>query len=108
MKDIRINFADFKVKNGKGSLVILFYSGSGDPKKHLDLAVQKLFDSFKYVELIESSLTMPYMRVIICGINEMHQEPLNIEQHRLDIFSTNISHIFSTVDLFPEETNLII
>ena len=84
MDNITINHSKFKLKNGKyGAIAILMYSGSGDPKIALDEAVRKITGSVNYFELIDAHLDNPWTRVVITGVNEMQQDPLNIIEHTL-------------------------
>ena len=73
MGTIRINYSTFALKgaNRKGAIVVLMYSGSGDPKVELDNVVRKITEGIGYFELIDAHLDNPWMRVVMTNINEM-------------------------------------
>lgn len=84
MENIRVNHSKFKLKNGKyGAIVVLMYSGAGDPKDALDRAVLEITNNVNYFELTDANLDNPWTRVVLTGINEMKQEPYNRELHSL-------------------------
>jgi hypothetical protein len=84
MENIKINHSKFKLKNGGfGAIAILMYSGSGDPKKALDDAVRQITNNVNYFELIDANLDNPWTRVVLTGINDMHQDVFNPINHSL-------------------------
>lgn len=81
---VRINHSTFTLKNGgKGAIVVLMYSGNGDPKIALDRAVLEITEGISYFELIDAHLDNPWTRVIMTNINEMQQDVLNPVEHKL-------------------------
>lgn len=84
MGKVRINHSTFTLKNGgKGAIAVLMYSGSGDPKIALDNAVREITEGIGYFELIDAHLDNPWTRVVMTNINEMTQEELNFDAHKL-------------------------
>lgn len=84
MENIRINYSTFSLKNErKGAIAVLIYSGIGDPKEALDIAVSKITEDTSFFELIDAHLDNPWTRVLLTNINEMTQEDLNIDKHKL-------------------------
>lgn len=81
---LTINETDYNLANGqKGKIAVLIYSGTADPKKILDYAVQEYVEDNGYYELIDGSLSNPWMRVILSDINNISQEDFNFENHKL-------------------------
>lgn len=76
IEDLSINESDYALENdkGKGRVAVFLYSGSGDPIKILNYAVKSYVDDNQYYEFIDSSLSNPWMRVVISNINDMKQE----------------------------------
>lgn len=84
MEKVRINHSTFTLKNGgKGAIVVLMYSGSGDPKIALDKAVREIAENISYFELIDAHLDNPWTRVLMTNINDMTQEDLDYNDHKL-------------------------
>lgn len=83
---LKINETDFKSPNGKiGKIAVLLYTGSGEPSKILDFAVQQYVGTKPYYELIDAHLDNPWMRVIISDhLNELSQEDFDITRHKLE------------------------
>lgn len=77
-------------KGGKGTLAVFIYTGSADPKKVLDFAVNQYVQTVGYHELIEANLDNPWMRVIVSDINGMKQNPFDPNTDRLKKSSSNL------------------
>jgi hypothetical protein len=85
IKGLTINEAEFPLENKcKGKIAVFIYIGELDPKTVLDTAVINYVDNCEYIELIDSKLDNPWMRVIISGINDMKQELFNSEKHKIE------------------------
>lgn len=86
---IRINESEFPLEDGTfGKIAVFMYSGSGDPRSHLGFAISKYTEdvngvSCKYIELIDSHLDNPWMRVVISGVNQMNQFEFDPDKHRM-------------------------
>lgn len=85
IKDLTINESEYNLEGGrKGRIAVFMYSGSADPSKVLDYAVQKYAGNNSFHELIDANLDNPWMRVILSNINDIHQEPFNEKTHRIN------------------------
>jgi hypothetical protein len=81
---VRINHSTFSLKKGgEGAIVVLMYSGKGDPKIALDNAVLEITEGIDYFELIDAHLDNPWTRVVMTNINDMTQDVLNLKEHKL-------------------------
>lgn len=81
---LTINKANYPLKTGgMGEIAVFIYTGTADPKKVLDLAVQEYVGHAGYYELIDSHLDNPWMRVVISDINNMEQELFKPGHHKL-------------------------
>ena len=81
MKDITYKEAatnDKRIKVG-----ILIYTGSGDPVKQLDEAVDLYVRHEGYNEFIDANMDNPWVRVIVKGINDIEQLTFDPEVHHL-------------------------
>lgn len=81
MKDITYQEAatnDKRIKVG-----ILIYTGSGDPVKQLDEAVDLYVRHEGYNEFIDANMDNPWVRVIVKGINDIEQLTFDPEVHHL-------------------------
>ena len=76
-------------KGGKGIIAVFIYTGSADPKKVLDFAVQKYVQTDGYHELIDANLDNPWMRVILSNINGIKKDPFDPDTDRLKQSSSN-------------------
>ena len=81
MKDIVFQEAQTGNKNIK--VGILLYTGSGDPVKHLNEAVDSYVQNQAYSEFIDANMDNPWVRVIIKGINTMDPVEFNPVLHHL-------------------------
>ena len=81
MKDII--YQEAKTTNEKVKVGILIYTGSGDPVKHLNAAVQQYVGYEAYNEFIDANMDNPWVRVIIKGINEIDKVEFNSKIHHL-------------------------
>ena len=81
---LTINEAEYFLENeGKGKIAVFIYAGSGEPKQFLDYAVSEYVETNAHHVLIDANLDNPWMRVIISDINNMHQEPYDVFDHKL-------------------------
>ncbi|MGH1388118.1 hypothetical protein [Kordia sp.] len=55
-------------------IAIFTYSGSQNPKLHLDEAVRDYVNGDGFNQFIDSHLDNPWTRVVILGLNEMEQK----------------------------------
>ncbi len=81
MKDII--YQEAKTGNSKVKVGILLYTGSGDPVKYLNEAVDLYVQNEGYNEFIDANMDNPWVRVIIKGINNMDQVEFNPLVHHL-------------------------
>jgi hypothetical protein len=81
MKDIV--YQEAKTTNEKVKVGILIYTGTGDPVKHLNEAVNHYVGHEGYNEFIDANMDNPWVRVIIKGMNEMEQVEFKPEVHHL-------------------------
>jgi hypothetical protein len=81
MKDII--YQEAKTTNGKVKVGILIYTGSGDPVKNLNEAVNLYVGHEGYNEFIDANMDNPWVRVIIKGINDMEQVKFKPGTHHL-------------------------
>ncbi len=102
---MKINYSKTILKDGtEGIIVILMYSGLGDPKPALNDAVESLTkDNIAYFELIDAHLDNPWVRVLITDINNMTQIDLdpNITLNDL-IKNNNDNQDMSVIELVAE------
>jgi hypothetical protein len=90
---IRMNESKIILKNGEfGKIAVFMYSGTGDPQRELDCAISKYTDfrnneEVRYIELIDSQLNNPWMRIIITGVNNMYQVDFDENLHHATDFS---------------------
>jgi len=71
MKDII--YQEAETTNKKVKIGILIYTGTGDPVKHLNEAVNQYVGNEGYNEFIDANMDNPWVKVIIKGINDMEQ-----------------------------------
>lgn len=71
MKDII--FQETTSSDDKVKVVILLYTGVGDPVKYLNEAVHNYVGNEGYNEFIDANMDNPWIRIIVKGINEMGQ-----------------------------------
>jgi hypothetical protein len=81
MKDITYQEAETNDKRIK--VGILIYTGSGDPVKQLDEAVDLYVRHEGYNEFIDANMDNPWVRVIVKGINDIEQLTFDPEVHHL-------------------------
>ena len=81
MKDITYQEAETNDKRIK--VGILVYTGSGDPVKQLDEAVDLYVRHEGYNEFIDANMDNPWVRVIVKGINDSEQLTFDPEVHHL-------------------------
>ena len=87
---IKINESTFPLKDGTiGKIGILMYSGTGDPKIALNKAVSQYTKQIeesdkKYIELRDTELSNPWMRVVISGVNKMNQTDFDPKKHNIN------------------------
>lgn len=82
----KIKFQESKIdlNNGReGQIAVFMYAGAGDPVAELDSAVSAYTDHVRYVELVDSNLDNPWLRVILSGIDQMKQEDFDPAKHKL-------------------------
>ena len=73
---LRINQSTFPLKDGSnGVLAVFIYAGDKDPRKILDWAVKEFTKDCEipYIELIDATLSCPWVRVIVSNPDEMSQ-----------------------------------
>lgn len=70
----------------KGCIVILTYHGTGDPQIALNHAVQEITKDVCFCEFRDARLEIPWLRIIITGINDMDTEEFDIDKHQLANF----------------------
>jgi len=75
VKGLRINEAEYDLKNGnKGKFAIFLYGGDEDPEPILDWAVKNYTEGSKnYYEFIDAQLNCPWMRMVMSNIEDMDQ-----------------------------------
>lgn len=101
---MRIQESEFPLKDGSfGKIAMFIYSGSGDPKYHLDSAISKYTEdvngiSCKYFELIDAYLDNPWIRVVISGINQMNQFEFDPNKHRMITISDERNNTNRTIN----------
>jgi hypothetical protein len=74
--DLTINQATFPLKDGSnGVLAVFIYAGDKDPRKILDWAVKEFTKDcdVPYIELIDATLSCPWVRVIVSNPDDMSQ-----------------------------------
>ena len=75
IKGLRINEAEYDLKNGeKGKVAVFLYGGDEDPRPILDYAVRMYVDGNPHHELIDAQLNCPWCRVVLSNIKDMKQE----------------------------------
>ncbi len=67
----------------KGKITILFFSGTGDPKTALNIAVSQYVQNKPHNQFIEIHSDNDYVRVIVSNINEMIYKPFIPQKHLL-------------------------
>jgi hypothetical protein len=80
MPGLKINQSTFPLKDGSnGVLAVFIYVGDKDPRKILDWAVKEFTKDCEipYIELIDATLSCPWVRVIISNPDEMTQYTWN-------------------------------
>lgn len=84
IEGLKINESKYKLKNGcYGTLAVFLYNGGADPRKVLEYAVKEYVGDNSYHELMCTSVSNPWMRVVVSNINDMKQEPFDILKHKL-------------------------
>lgn len=74
-QEVTINESSYKLKDGtEAKIAVFIYTGSGDVRSKLNDAVRKYVCGNEHYELIDSSLTTPWVRVVLSNINDMKQE----------------------------------
>jgi hypothetical protein len=82
--NIKINYSKYKLETGKeGIIMILMYSGLGDPKIALGEAINKITEDIGHFEFIDSHLDYPWVKVIMTNVNDMKQEDFDHTKHNL-------------------------
>lgn len=82
MKDVRINESTFPLANGGvGKLAVFIYGGTGDPRAHLNRALQEYVGDSKvpYKTFIDAQLNCPWVLTLISNIDDMRQSDYNGE-----------------------------
>ena len=78
IEGLTINESEYMLENGDMAKVSVFlYSGKLDPIKILDYAIKIYSNGEKHYNLMDSSLSNPWMRVVLSNINDMYQEPFD-------------------------------
>ncbi len=73
---LTINQSTFPLKDGSnGVLAVFIYAGDKDPRKILDWAVKEFTKDcdVPYIELIDATLSCPWVRVIVSNPDDMSQ-----------------------------------
>lgn len=77
-KDIRINKSKITTNDGRyAEVCVFFYTGTGDPRAWLKLAITEYFGSVNHWVYMDENLDNPWCRVVITGINDMNQYTLD-------------------------------
>jgi hypothetical protein len=75
IKDLTINESEYDLENGnKGKIAVFMYGGNSDPSKILNYAINEYVGDNPYYELMDYSMSNPWMRVVVSNINDMKQE----------------------------------
>lgn len=84
-KNLTINKSTYSLEEGRGtgSIAVLIYTGSADPKAVLDEAVRIYTNGQGYHEFIDANLDNPWTRVIMSNVNNMTQDKFNAETDRM-------------------------
>lgn len=102
---IRMNESKITLKNGEfGKIAIFMYSGTGDPRIELDVAITKYTKtengkSVEYIDLRDSQLNIPWMRTVIIGANNMYQVEFDPNIHHAKDFSNIRDNTLRELDI---------
>lgn len=80
--DIIIQEIPFEGENGTPCKIAILKGGFGhpDPNSFMDKAVKKYVGKAYYNEFIESNLDLPWIRIVLLGINELNMVPYTTQQ----------------------------
>jgi hypothetical protein len=67
----------------KGKITILFFTGTGDPKTALNIAVSQYVQNKPHNQFVEIHSDNDYVRVVVSNINEMIYEDFIPHKHLL-------------------------
>ena len=81
---LSISESEYLLENEEiGKLTVFIYCESSNPSSILDTAIREYVGNNKYHELMDASLSNPWMRVIVSNINDMYQEEFDTRRHSL-------------------------
>ena len=76
---IRINEADFPLKDGgTGRIAIFMYAGDEDPRPILEAAIDKYTEGSNtpFITLADAGMNCPWVRVVVSDIDRMEETTL--------------------------------
>ncbi len=89
-KKLEIREGVYQLENGvNAKFAVFLYPGPYDPHDVLKSAIEEYVGDEGYHEFVDSSLSNPWMKVVVSDINEMNSEPFDPEYHHISIIGPN-------------------